>query len=65
MKQEENKQPDIERLKQDIEITHAFLLADNLTKEQWDCYVRQYHYLNIKLAQVKGDRVVCSGKVEL
>lgn len=45
----------IEKLEHDIEITLAFL-RDDLTKKQWDFYIRQYHALCIKWCQMRGER---------
>ena len=54
----------IEQIEHDIEITLAFLYGE-LTKQQWDFYVRQFHALNIKLSQMKGEHpAVKHGKTD-
>lgn len=53
------KRQSIEQLEHDIEITWAFLFCD-LTMKQWTYYISKYHALNIKLSQMKGERVSAS-----
>lgn len=51
------KEPTLERLEQDIELTLAFLLCP-LDLKNWSYYIRQYNYLIIKYLHGKGEPII-------